>query len=331
VRRFREAPAAGAWQGRLLRSTPVAGGGLAPRELLVYLPADYGDGRKRPVAMLLDGQNLFDDAASFAGSWRAAEAVDRIAADALAPIVVGIPNSGARRLVEYTPFRDPRHGGGGARRTLALLAETVRPLIERSFSVDRANGSWALGGASLGGHFALWSFFAAPALAGAAIAMSPTTLWGGQSLLAFVERARERGGRIHLDCGTEEGRRRGRRASARSSPTAYVRRVRRLRRALGRKGFAAGESLAYVEQDGATHDERAWGSRLEGALRFVLAPDGPPARVLEPGRADGARLRSRGIGGLAGPAAERRRECWGAVPPAPRPSRGEQPARGGFP
>jgi predicted alpha/beta superfamily hydrolase len=265
-------PAAGSWQGRLLRSSPVEGGGLAPRELVVYLPADYGDGRERPVALLLDGQNLFDDAASFAGSWRAAAAVDRIATDALAPIVVGVPNSGARRLVEYTPFRDPRHGGGGARRTLALLAETVRPLIERSFAVDRSTASWALGGASLGGHFALWSFFAAPALAGAAIAMSPTTLFGGESLLAFVERARGRGGRIHLDCGTEEGRRHGRRPSARSSPTAYVRRVRRLRRALERKGYVEGRSLEYVEEVGAGHDERAWGGRLAAALAFALGP-----------------------------------------------------------
>lgn len=265
-------PAAGAWQGELLRSAPVAGGGLAPRELSVYLPEGSGDRRRRPVAILLDGQNLFDDAASFAGSWRAAEAVDRIAQDALAPILVGVPNSGARRLVEYAPFRDPRYGGGGARRTLALLAETVRPLIERSFPVERSPASWAIGGSSLGGHFALWSFFAAPALAGAAIAMSPTTLFGGESLLGFVERARGRGGRIHLDCGSEEGRRRRRGAAARRAPTAYVRRVRRLRRALERKGYVEGESLAYVEQAGAGHDERAWGSRLEGALRFLFAP-----------------------------------------------------------
>jgi len=269
---FREASAAGAWQGQLLRSPPVADGGLAPRELLVYLPADYGDGRRRPVALLLDGQNLFDDASSFAGSWHAAGAADRIAADALAPILVGVPNAGARRLVEYTPFRDPRHGGGGARRTASLLVRTVRPLIERSFAVERSSAAWAIGGASLGGHFALWSFFAVPALAGAAIAMSPTTLWGGESLLAFVERARARGGRIHLDCGTEEGRRRKRRRSTRRSPTAYVRRVRRLRRALERRGYVEGASLSYVEQAGAGHDERAWGSRLEGALRFVIAP-----------------------------------------------------------
>jgi predicted alpha/beta superfamily hydrolase len=198
--------------------------------------------------------------------------VDRIAADALAPILVGVPNAGARRLFEYTPFRDPRHGGGGARRTARFLAEAVRPRIERSFAVERSAAAWAIGGASLGGHFALWSFFAAPALAGAAIAMSPTTLFGGESLLDFVERARARDGRIHLDCGTEEGRRRTRRSSARRAPTAYVRRVRRLRRALERQGYAEGEALAYVEQSGAGHDERAWGSRLEGALRFVFAP-----------------------------------------------------------
>ena len=38
----------------------------------------------------------------------------------LETIVVGVPNSGAERLREYSPFPDERHGGGGGDAYLAF-------------------------------------------------------------------------------------------------------------------------------------------------------------------------------------------------------------------
>ena len=64
-------------EGELLFLSVLAGV-VAPRAVQVYLPAGYRDGRDRfPVLYLHDGQNLFDPATSFLGSWRADLALDR--------------------------------------------------------------------------------------------------------------------------------------------------------------------------------------------------------------------------------------------------------------
>jgi predicted alpha/beta superfamily hydrolase len=260
--------------GELLVSTPVAApAARSARELLAYLPPGYAARGRHPVVVLLDGQNLFDEATAFAGSWNVATAIDELAAEGLAPVVIGVPNGGRARPFEYSPFRDPRFGGGGAATTLDFLERRLRPLVERAFGVSRAGADWTIGGSSLGGHFALWAFFAAREPLGGALAMSPTTLFAGEALAGWLETARRRPGRIWLDCGAEEGRRPGARARTgrRPRPTAYVRRVRRLRRALEAKGFRRGETLGYLEQAGAGHQESAWASRLPGALRFLLA------------------------------------------------------------
>lgn len=260
-------------RGELLISEPVGAAGLPPRALFVYRPAGQ-DAPARPVLLLQDGQNLFDDALSFAGSWRAAAAIDGFAAEgraAVAPVVVGVANAGVRRTDEYSPFVDPTHGGGGATRYLRFLATDVAPRVRDGFAVAAAPRGWTVGGSSLGGHFALWARFAAPELFGHAMAMSPTTVFGGETLHDFLVHERRPSaelGRVYLDCGSEEGRRRGRRRRRLPAlrATAYVRRVRRLRRALEKLGYVRGESLTYVEERGGQHHEAAWGRRLQGAL-----------------------------------------------------------------
>ena len=180
-------------------------------------------------------------------------------------------NAGVRRLDEYSPFVDPDHGGGGAPRYLRFLANEVAPLVRRSFAVAAAPGGWSVGGSSLGGHFALWARFEAPELFGGALAMSPTTAFAGEALRDWLLRrrkTRDASGRIYLDCGSEEGRRRTRRRRFLPAlrATAYVRRVRRLRRALEKLGYVRGENLVYLEERGGKHHEAAWGRRLAGAL-----------------------------------------------------------------
>ncbi len=264
-------------RARLVVHPPVAGRGIPARELLVLLPPGYrNDDRPRPVCYLQDGQNLFDDAASFAGSWRAVDAIENLARGKSAtskalPVLVGIPNAGLRRLHEYSPFRDPRYGGGGARSYLSFVLREVKPRVEQAFRVATSGDGVIVGGASLGGLFALWAYFAAPGVFGGALAMSPTTLFAGEALLASLGRARFHPGRIYLDCGTEEGRRRRPgRARRTKSPTAYVRRVRRLRGALERLGYRRGEALSYVEDPGGVHQESSWSRRLPSALLSLL-------------------------------------------------------------
>ncbi|HJS42018.1 MAG TPA: alpha/beta hydrolase-fold protein, partial [Gemmatimonadales bacterium] len=114
-------------------SLQVVPGGAGERNLLVYTPASYGRagraGRadaRYPVIYMQDGQNLFDPRTSFAGDWGLKGGLawaSRRGADA---IVVGIPHSGTARIDDYTPFVDPKVGGGQGERYLDYLINRIK-------------------------------------------------------------------------------------------------------------------------------------------------------------------------------------------------------------
>jgi hypothetical protein len=54
-----------------------------------------------------DGQNLFDPALSYAGSWCVDLALNKAARRGLEAIAVGVPNAGEERIAEYNPFHGP--------------------------------------------------------------------------------------------------------------------------------------------------------------------------------------------------------------------------------
>jgi predicted alpha/beta superfamily hydrolase len=223
------------------------------RDVDVYLPA---------------GQNLSDPATAFAGTWDLDATRDRLAWRGLDAIYVGIHNTRSR-LAEYSPFPDPRHGGGDADAYLAFLVETLKPRIDRMFNTRRDRDATTIAGSSMGGLVSLYAYFRYPSVFGRTATMSPS-IWFGQGLiLDFIRQATVPRGRVYLDVGTGEG-------------MGTVRDVRRLGRLLVRKGFRrrrssmaqasrpASAALRYVEDAGGRHNEAAWASRLEGALAFLL-------------------------------------------------------------
>src|SRR6185436_12363661 len=69
------------------------------RDILVYLPPSYNLSAKRyPVIYMHDGQNLFDQATSFAGEWQVDETMETLSQAGYPAIVVGIPNLGEQRI-----------------------------------------------------------------------------------------------------------------------------------------------------------------------------------------------------------------------------------------
>jgi predicted alpha/beta superfamily hydrolase len=257
-------------RGELLLS-PVLDGALPPRPVQVYLPPGYRDGRDRfPVLYLQDGQNLFDPATAFAGSWQAERAFDRLARLGRPVVVVGIPNSGLRRIHEYAPFVDRRYGGGGGEAYLAWLVGTVQPLIEKQFRIARGRETTAIAGASMGGLISLYAFARFPERFGLVGGMSPSLFFGDEALRRWIEPRPLAGGRVYLDIGTLEGRRNRRRKTAPKSPSGAMRRLRRLRRSFEKAGYRRGVDLEWIEEPGGRHDEVAWARRLPGMLDFLF-------------------------------------------------------------
>src|SRR5258708_38960378 len=87
------------------------------RDLYVHVPAAPARGDARyPVIYMQDGQNLFDPATSCAGTWGVKGALAWASRRGAEAIVVGIPNRGNARIDDYTPFADPKVGGGAGER-----------------------------------------------------------------------------------------------------------------------------------------------------------------------------------------------------------------------
>ncbi len=242
------------------------------RDILVYLPPSYLTANQTyPTLYMHDGQNLFDQTTSFAGEWRVDEALEALAAEGREAIVVGVPNVGADRLQEYSPFRDTRFGGGRAADYVRFVVETVKPLVDEAFRTTGEREGTATIGSSMGGLLSLYAFFERPDVFGAVGAVSPSVGFARGALIDYLERARFVGGRIYLDVGTHEGHPRNRDPlELRREPGAYVRMVREARDLLVRKGYREGPDLLYVEAEGAVHNEAAWAARFPRALRFLL-------------------------------------------------------------
>jgi len=227
------------------------------RVIDVYLPDSYGEGRRRyPAVYMQDGQNLSDPSIAFAGNtWRLPDGLAWLASRGIEPIVVGIHNTPGR-LAEYSPFPDPKHGGGDGDRYARFLADTVKARIDADFRTRKDRDSAVVAGSSMGGLLSLYAFFRRPSPFGRAAALSPSIWFGRREILAFIERARNTRGRLYLDAGTAEG-------------ADTLANTRALNRVLRRKGYRR-DSLWYLESQGGQHRESDWAWRLPQALEFLL-------------------------------------------------------------
>jgi predicted alpha/beta superfamily hydrolase len=224
----------------------------------VYLPDGYGGRARHPVVYMQDGQNLSDPAIAFGGrTWQLHDTLRRLAANGIHPIVVGIHHAGERRLAEYSPVTDPKHGGGEGDRYVRFLMDTLKPRIDTSYRTRRDRDSTAIAGSSMGGLIALYAFFRRPSAFGRVASLSPSIWFGGRGILEYIEHARVTRGRIYLDTGTDEG-------------ADTLRNTRALARLLRRKGYRPRTALRYVEAAGHQHRESDWAARLPEALAFLF-------------------------------------------------------------
>ena len=229
------------------------------RDVLVHLPASYArSDRRHPVIYMQDGQNLFDPATSFAGDWGLLEALATLPRRTVEPIVVAVPNAGEDRIGEYSPFVDPKAGGGAGERYLDFLLNTLKPLIDSRFRTRADSAATGIAGSSLGALISLYGFFARPGAFGFMAALSPSLWFADKAIFRVVEASPYVPGRIYLDTGTEEG-------------TESLLNARRMRDLLHQKGYRDGASLRWVEEKGAGHQEAAWGRRFKAALPFLLS------------------------------------------------------------
>ena len=234
------------------------------RTVSVYLPPQYMSEPQRrfPVFYLHDGQNLFDPQTSFVAghTWRAGTTADRMnkAGEAAPMILVGVANTGLRRMAEYTPTRDYRLGGGEGHAYGRLLVEELKPWMDSNFRTFPNVESTGLGGSSLGGLVTLYLGLQYPGIFGRLAVISPSVWWNQRSILGFVaEFHGPTRPRIWLDIGTAEG-------------TRHVRDAELLYRRLMQQGWKPGDELELLKVEGGVHSEDAWAARFDRVLAFLF-------------------------------------------------------------
>lgn len=234
------------------------------RPLLVYLPPAYDSAtaRRYPVLYLHDGQNVFDSATAYAGQeWQVDETAQQlITAGEIEPlIIVGVYNTGAQRVDEYTPTRDARRQAGGRANLYGrFLLEEVKPFIDKRYRTLPGAETTALGGSSLGGLVTLHLGLKYPQVFSKLLVMSPSVWWDKSVILREVAALRAKPAtRIWLDMGTREGH-------------VALAQVRLLRAALMAQGWRLNADLHYLEARGARHTESAWAKRVAPALKFLF-------------------------------------------------------------
>jgi predicted alpha/beta superfamily hydrolase len=236
------------------------------RDVIVYLPPGYNSApaQRYPVLYLHDGQNLFDAATAFAGNeWGLDELAEELIRNReIQPlIIVGIYNAGLARICEYTHVRDRRGRGGGAKKYARFIVDELKPFIDSEYRTLADAPSTGLGGSSLGGLVTLYIGLRFPEVFGNLIVMSPSVWWANRAILRDVRKLRKQSGQsIWLDIGTCEG----------PNPAASVKNARELHNELVAKGWRPKDDLMFIEEEGAGHDEKAWGNRMHAALKFLF-------------------------------------------------------------
>jgi predicted alpha/beta superfamily hydrolase len=241
------------------------------RDVIVYVPPGYEDEPERtyPVLYLHDGQNLFDGRTSFVKdrTWQVREHADAAieAGEAEPLVVVGIYNTGERRLAEYTHEYNWQMGGGQADAYGKLVTRELMPWIASQYRVRQDRENTGLGGSSLGGLVSLYLGLRYPTVFGKLAVMSPSVWWNHKSILGYLnEHAPQMWERpkMWLDVGDREGQK-------------AVRDAEHLARRLKANGWKPGESLHFEKVEGGTHDEASWAGRGRAMLKFLFPRSSP--------------------------------------------------------
>jgi len=237
------------------------------RSIAVYLPKMYYERPEQrfPVFYLHDGQNLFDGRLSYVPgcTWRAHTTADALTEiGGIRPVIlVGIANTGLRRMAEYTPTRDFKMGGGEGARYGRLLMKELKPILDARYRTLQGPGDTGLGGSSLGGLISLYLGLQNPDVFARLAVMSPSLWWDHRSILNFVSRAGARPGvRMWLDMGCAEG-------------VSHLRDADLLYKTLLQRGWQAGANVTYQRIEGGVHSEDAWAQRFGDVLRYLFPPE----------------------------------------------------------
>ncbi len=163
------------------------------RRVWIYLPKDYAaSGKKYPVLYLQDGQNLFDDATSYAGEWGIDETLNHVfEKTGKASIVVGIDNGAEKRIDELSPFKNEKYkNGGNGDNYVKFIVEKLKPYIDKNYRTQTQPKYTFIGGSSLGALISVYAGVKYPETFGKVLAFSSAFWFNDKPLNDFIAQSK---------------------------------------------------------------------------------------------------------------------------------------------
>ncbi|MDQ6763206.1 MAG: alpha/beta hydrolase-fold protein, partial [Bacteroidota bacterium] len=129
------------------------------RRIWLYLPPGYFTSNKKyPVLYMHDGQNLFDEATSYAGEWGVDDFLDSMFSSGKKEvIVVGIDNGLQKRMNEYNPYSYGKFGTGEGDQYVDFLVKDLKPYIDKHYRTLANKKNTYIAGSSMGGLISLYA------------------------------------------------------------------------------------------------------------------------------------------------------------------------------
>lgn len=259
---FVERPTGGQITGTVVYHRGMKAEGLQDRDVIVWLPPDYGTelDQRYPVLYMHDGQNLFDPRTSFIGTdWQVDETADRMIRNDELPefIIVGIYNT-SDRMYEYTP-------GPKGDAYLKFITEELKPFIDNEYRTLSDRDNTFVGGSSAGGIVSFMIVWEHPDVFSKAICMSPAfrSPDGFNYQFNYITNVKESANApddvfFYIDNGGID-------LEAQLQPG-----IDEMIAALKSRGFEQGVDFVFIKDDDAPHNEHAWAERMPEALRLLF-------------------------------------------------------------
>ncbi|MFM8256194.1 MAG: alpha/beta hydrolase [Bacteroidota bacterium] len=280
-------------QGRIVRHENFPSAHVTPRNVDVWLPAQYDPQKKYAVLYMHDGQMLFDSTLTWnKQEWGVDETLSQLMQEKKIKdcIVVGIWNGGRSRHAEYFPqkpfeslsasqqeivYNGYRSNGQSiffgipimSDRYLNFLTQELKPFIDKTYATKTDRSNTFIAGSSMGGLISLYAICEYPSIFGGAACLS--THWPGLftmennpvpgAFFSYLEQSLPSPNRhrIYFDHGTE------------TLDSMYASLQKSVDLIMAKRGYKSKQwiSRSWPGQD---HSERSWRGRFALPASFLL-------------------------------------------------------------
>lgn len=177
------------------------------RKIRLYLPPGYdSETDYYPVLYMHDGQNLFDDATSYAGEWKVDESLNELANDhGFKIIVVGIDNGGEHRMTELSAYDHQEFGQAEGEEYLNFIVNIVKPHIDTHYRTKADIKNTGIMGSSMGGLMSHYAIYTKPDVFSKAGIYSPSFWYSDEAFSLTTNNPLPKTAKLDFLVGTKEG------------------------------------------------------------------------------------------------------------------------------